>query len=72
MTVTVGRYLAYDEGCYECGEPSGVLGFYETYEGALAAINKAVKAQNAKWFGQHWMHVIDLSDPEMSEWAPTP
>lgn len=66
-TVTLPRWMAYDEGCYECGEPSGVIGFYGSEAEALDAVTRASERQNESWSGQHWMHVIDLANPEMSE-----
>lgn len=63
---SVRRFMAYDEGCYECGEPSGVIGFYDTETEAVAAVERAELRQKENWQGQHWMHVIDLWNPEMS------
>lgn len=68
-TVTVPRFMAYDEGCYECGEPSGVIGFYVTKAEAEAAVEAASARQRADWKGQHDMFVIDLAAPKLSEYA---
>lgn len=53
-------YLAFDVGCYECGEPSGVLGLYATEAEAEAACERAADRQKADWHGQHSMEVHDL------------
>ena len=68
--VTVPRYMAYDEGCYECGEPSGVVGFYATRKQAEAALEAAVARQESNWQGQHAWLVIDLAKPDWSEHGP--
>jgi hypothetical protein len=62
--------MAYDEGCYECGEPSGVIGFYPTRKQAEAAAEEAAVRQNEYWRGQHSMFVIDLAAPGWSEHGP--
>ena len=61
-------FLAFDVGCYECGEPSGVIGLYATREEADAACARARKRQAAEWGGQHSMEVFDLRT-ERSEYA---
>jgi hypothetical protein len=68
--VTVPRFMAYDEGCYECHEPSGVIGFYPTPEEAEQAVDAAGVRQQQHWRGQHTMFVIDLAEPEWSEHGP--
>ncbi len=60
------QYLAYDEGCYECGEPSGVLGLYHSLQEAEEAVSRAQERQQKDW---HWMHVIDLAAPELSAYS---
>lgn len=58
--MTVKRYLAFDIGCIECGEESNVIGTFDTRRQAIAAANKAAKAQRADWHGQHLFEVFDL------------
>ncbi len=67
--VTVPRFLVWDEGCIECGEPSGAVGFCGTVDEAAEMVAAAEERQAAKWRGQHAFYVIDLTDPEMSEYA---
>lgn len=67
--IEIARYMAYDEGCYECGEPSGVLGFFDTQEAAQAEADAASERQEADWRGQHSMFVIDLLDPTYSAYS---
>jgi hypothetical protein len=71
-TVEIKRYLAYDEGCYECDEPAGVLGFYGSEVEAEAACFRGRERQERAWQGQHVMFVIDLANPVMSEHADPP
>ena len=54
------RYLAFDIGCIECGEPSAVIGTFDTEEEALAAATEAYEIQKANWHGQHGFDVFDL------------
>lgn len=37
--------MAFDVGCYECGEPSGVIGFFATEADAAAACSAAAERQ---------------------------
>lgn len=57
------RYLAFDLGCQECGEPSGVIGLYATKRAAEAACDRAYERQEKVWGGQHTMQVFDLASP---------
>lgn len=54
------RFLAFDIGCIECGEPSDVIGLYETLEDAQQACATAEAKQRADWRGQHRMEVFVL------------
>lgn len=64
------RYLAFDIGCIECGEPSGVVGIYDTEEEASDAALMAQAKQSGDWQGQHIFHVFDLeSEDSYSEWS---
>jgi hypothetical protein len=64
----VKRWLAMDEGCIECGEPSGVIGTFDTERDALNACEAARDRQKAGWSGQHAFEVYDLT-VVTSEWA---
>jgi hypothetical protein len=55
-----GRYLVFDIGCIECGEPSEVVGTFDSPEAAEAARVAAVDAQVKKWQGQHDFETYDL------------
>ncbi len=68
--VTVPRFLVWDEGCIECGEESGVIGFCGTKPEAYEAAQAAYERQRADWHGQHQFFVIDLTEPVMSKYAP--
>ena len=64
------RYLAFDIGCIECGEPSGVIGIYDTEEEAIDAAELAREKQSANWEGQHGFRVFDLeSEESYSQWS---
>lgn len=64
------RYLAFDVGCIECGEPSGVIGIYDTEEEAKDAALMAQAKQIGEWQGQHSFLVFDLeSEESYSEWS---
>lgn len=67
-----GQYLVFDIGCIECGEPSGVVGLFDTAgEAAIAAASASARHQ-ADWHGQHYFDVFDLSDPaSISQYATT-
>ncbi|RTL08438.1 MAG: hypothetical protein EKK62_07720 [Acidimicrobiia bacterium] len=54
-------WLAFDIGCIECGEESGVIGIYDTEAEAQAAADAAEVRQADDWHGQHSMEVFDLS-----------
>ena len=54
------NWLAFDIGCIECGEGSGVIGVYTTKEAAEAAAKKAAEEQSKDWHGQHSMEVFEL------------
>jgi len=58
------RYLAFDIGCIECGEPSGIVGLFATKEEANAALDQAEKKQEADWMGQHRFLVFDLESED--------
>lgn len=64
----IRRWLAMDEGCYECGEPSGVIGTFDTEREAWAAAEAAEARQREGWRGQHAFVVYDLTKVT-SEWA---
>lgn len=59
---SVKRWLAFDIGCIECGEPSAVVGVFDTRDGAKAAAKEARERQAADWHGQHEFAVFDLED----------
>lgn len=59
MTATL-PYLAFDIGCIECGEPSGVIGVFAIEAEAQAACDRAFERQKVDWHGQHSMEVYDL------------
>ena len=59
-----GTWLAFDIGCIECGEDSGVIGTFATEAEADAAALAAYERHRDAWRGQHHMAVFDLSDPE--------
>ena len=58
------RYMAFDIGCIECGEPSGVVGIYDTEEEAIDAAEMAQAKQKADWIGQHVFRVFDLESED--------
>ena len=58
------RYMAFDIGCIECGEPSGVVGIYDTEEEAIDAAEMAQAKQKADWIGQHAFRVFDLESED--------
>jgi hypothetical protein len=58
------RYLAFDIGCIECGEPSGVIGFFATEEEAVDAAELAKTRQKDNWEGQHTFRVFDLESED--------
>lgn len=60
-------WMAFDVGCYECGEPSGLIGLYATEAEARAACDEAATLQAADWTGQHAMQVHNLVDE--SQWS---
>lgn len=53
-------YVAMDEGCYECGEPSVLLGVFMTKEEADTITEKASEWQNANWRGQHSFPIYEF------------
>jgi hypothetical protein len=58
------RYLAFDVGCIECGEPSTVIGVFKTKAAARAAAGKAGAVQHDNWSGQHSFEVHEIEVPE--------
>ena len=58
------RYMAFDIGCIECGEPSGVIGIYDTEEEARDAAEMAREKQKENWEGQHGFLVFDLESED--------
>lgn len=64
------RWMAWDEGCGECGEASGVVGLFDTEAEAQAASIAAEERQADDWHGHHVFMVVDLANPVMSEYAP--
>ena len=65
--LNVTPWLAMDEGCYECGEPSGIVGLFATKEEAEAANELASKHQQDDWHGQHAFVVYHLIEGPFSE-----
>lgn len=64
------RYMAFDIGCIECGEPSGVIGIYDTEEEAIDAAERVREKQSENWEGQHIFRVFDLeSEDSYSQWS---
>jgi hypothetical protein len=62
------KWLAFDVGCIECRESSGVIGLYDNEAAARAACDVAEAAQAKKWSGEHRMEVFHLDD-DRSSWA---
>lgn len=50
------RYLAFDIGCIECGEPSAVLGVFMSRDEANLAAEHAERVQRENWRGQSALH----------------
>lgn len=63
-------FVAFDIGCLECGESSGVVGVFGTKAEAQEAMEAARSRQAADWRGQHHFTVINLAQPELSDYAP--
>lgn len=57
-------YIAFDIGCLECGEPSGIIGVYNEKDEAEAAAEAAHRRQREDWHGEHGMWVFDTDRPE--------
>lgn len=55
-------YVALDIGCMECGERSGLIGFYTTRTGAESAVRDARDRQSLDWQGQHEFLILDTRD----------
>ena len=53
-------YVAVDIGCIECGEESDVLGIFTTKKQAQKELNKASKAQQINWTGQHHFKMFEV------------
>lgn len=53
-------YLAFDVGCIECGEDSGVVGLFKTREEAQTASDAAATIQKEDWHGQHHFDVYEI------------
>lgn len=64
-----GRWLAFDIGCLECEEDSGVVGIFETKEEAEAACRRAKERQHGQVGGQHSVQVFDLHPDARSRFA---
>lgn len=58
------RWLAFDVGCIECGEASGVIGVYLTKAAAEVAADRVREAQDEDWHGQHSMDVYEITIPD--------
>lgn len=60
----VKKYLAFDIGCIECGEESGVVGIYPTELEAKAAITEYLDGGTSwgrtGWIGQHSVEVFEV------------
>ena len=54
------RFLAFDIGCIECGEPSAVVGVFKTKAGAKNAADRAREQQGEEWSGQHEFVVYEI------------
>lgn len=66
-------YIAFDVGCIECGEASGLIGVYASKEEAEAAADAARKEQHYDWHGEHYMFVVDTDNPaDYSTYAEVP
>jgi hypothetical protein len=63
----IKRFLAFDVGCIECGESSGVIGTFDSQQEAQAAADEAERIQAAHWHGQHYMEVYDLLTNEPAD-----
>lgn len=57
------RYLAFDIGCIECGEPSAVLGVFMSRDEANLAAEHAERVQRENWLGQHYFEVYEIEVP---------
>lgn len=57
------RYLAFDIGCIECGEPSAVLGVFMSRDEANLAAEHAKRVQRENWLGQHYFEVYEIEVP---------
>lgn len=62
-TAVIRRYLAFDVGCIECGEPSTVIGVFATEDEANLAAEAAGLRQLEDWSGQHSFEVYEIEVP---------
>ena len=55
------KYIAFDIGCIECGEPSKLIGIFDSREKAQAACDEAEEIQQKpeNWTGEHWCEVFE-------------
>lgn len=63
------KWLAFDIGCIECGEESGVIGLFATKEEAESACDALYANPGAFLGGQHSYEVFDVT--EKSSYALT-
>jgi hypothetical protein len=66
----IKRWLAFDIGCIECGEESGVIGTFDTEAEAEHAADAAEIDHEKNWHGQHCFMVYDLGATEPDESHP--
>ena len=60
----MNKYMVFDVGCIECGEPSRIVGFFATISEAKAASDGAKQEQSANWAGQHSFEIYDTDTKE--------
>ena len=59
--ITVPKaWVAMDEGCYECGEPSALLGIFADQAEAQAVLDAAHAEQQKDWHGQHSFELYEI------------
>lgn len=60
----MNKYMVFDVGCIECGEPSRIVGFFATIDEAKSARDSASEDQEATWRGQHSFEIYDTDTKE--------
>lgn len=59
--ITVPKvWVAMDIGCYECGEPSALLGIFADEASAMAILGAAHEEQQKDWHGQHSFELFEI------------